>query len=289
MRSLLVAFSSLFVVSGIAAAQQPHPMPKWRAPGQQGLLRNRAQGMCLDVEGWATKGNGNVHLWNCNGDPDQSWSFAQTGELLNAVGGVCLDAAGYDGHRGANVGIYRCEGQDDQRWNLVPRGPGVFELRNRKQGMCLDVAGSAGARGDNVLLWNCDGGADQLWSFEPINGGPQRREIVIEQPPPPPPPQEGPRAIGPEHFQALLQAIAAEGFSEGKINVIQDAARMRWFRVAQVKEVLDQLAFSADKLNGLELLAPRLVDPQNSFEIFGAFTFSADKEKAREILHRNGF
>jgi hypothetical protein len=52
--------------------------------------------------------------------------------------------------------------------------------------------------------------------------------------------------------------------------------------------VIRRLSFSSDKLRALELLAPRMVDRQNAFKIYDAFTFSSDKEKARAILRRNG-
>ena len=38
-----------------------------------------------------------------------------------------------------------------------------------------------------------------------------------------------------------------------------------YFVVAQLKELLAAMAFSADKLRTLELVAPRLLDGQNSF------------------------
>jgi len=266
-------------LAGASAMAQP-------LPAGTGRLRNRAQGMCLDVEGWNAQGNGNVHLWECNDDPDQVWSFARGGELVNSVGGVCLDAAGYDGRAGANVDIYRCERMNDQRWSLVPRGGGSFELHNRQTGMCLDVAGRNGARGDNVLLWNCDGGADQRWSWEPWT--PRRVEVrpAVVDPPPPAPAMQ---PIGGEELRALRRAIDEQGFSENKRTVLEQAARTHLFRVAQVKELLGLFAFSEDKLHALKLLAPRMVDGPNSFALYDAFSFSGDQEKAREILRRNGY
>ena len=136
--------------------------------------------------------------------------------------------------------------------------------------MCLDVQGNAGARGDNVLLWSCDGGADQLWSFEPWSGpSPRRvtappRRIVdpppvvdpMQDPPPPGPPPVAMRPLGGEEQRALLKAIADQGFSKDKLLVIEQAAATRWFRVAQLREIIEQLSFSADKLRALELVAP---------------------------------
>jgi hypothetical protein len=93
----------------------------------------------------------------------------------------------------------------------------------------------------------------------------------------------------PEPFRVLVQAIKSEGFSENQLNVIEQASGRNYFRVAQLRAVLDQLGFSATKLRALELVSPRLVDPENAFTIYDAFAFSADKDQAREILKRNGY
>jgi hypothetical protein len=285
MRSTIMAV--LLLTSGVALAQRVPPTPQgW------GRLRNRAQNMCLDVAGWSMKGNRNVLLWQCNGDPDHQWSFSPGGELLNAVGTVCLDAAGYDGRAGANVGVFRCESQDDQRWSLVSRGRGSFELRNRKQGMCLDVVGNAGNRGDNVILWPCDGGMDQVWQWEPA-GAPPPAPVYVPAPPPSyppsypaPPPPAGPTAMDPGTFSTFINVLRNESFSDGKARVIGDAAGSNWFTIAQLKQVVNVLTFSSDKMRAVELIAPRIVDRQNSFTLYDAFTFDSDKRKAREILDR---
>lgn len=289
-----------------AQAQRPRGGARTLPPPPgTGRLRNAAQGMCLDVAGWAAQGDSNVLLWECNDDPDHVWSFTHGGELRNALNGTCLDAAGYDGQQGANVDVYRCESMDDQRWKLVPRGHGTFELRNIKRGLCLDVNGRAGARGDNVLLWACDGGADQLWSFEAYAPRPQQpppgpivpspRLMRPADPPPPMPEMEVPPAVPPRPrameegpFRALVGNVRNESFSDSQLTVVQEAAGRNWFRVGQVRRLIDLVSFSATKLRVLELCAPHIVDGENAFGLDDAFTFTADKEQARHILRRNG-
>jgi hypothetical protein len=253
-------------------------------PPGTGRLRNAAQGMCLDVAGWAAHGDSNVLLGECNDDPDHVWSFTRGGELRNALNGTCLDAAGSDGQQGANVDVYQCESAEDQRWKLVPRGRGTFEMRNVKRGLCLDVNGRAGARGDNVLLWMCDGGADQLWTFEAYAPRP-------ELPGPPAamvPPAPRPRAMEEGAFRALVGNVRNESFSDSQLTVVEQAAGRNWFRVGQIKSLIDLVPFSATKLRMLELCAPHIIDSENAFALYEAFTFTADKEQARHILRRNG-
>jgi hypothetical protein len=176
---------------------------------------------------------------------------------------------------------------DDQRWKLVARGRGTFELRNVKRGLCLDVDGRAGARGDNVLLWACDGGADQLWTFEPY--------AVPSRPVQDPPHLPTAPMVPPHHamedgaFTTLITNVRNESFSEDQLAVIEQAATRGHFRAAQLKTLIDTVSFSATKLRVLELCAPHIVDSDNVFTLFDAFTFSADKEQARQILRRNGF
>ena len=241
--------------------------------------------MCLDVAGWAAQGNSDVLLWECNDDPDHVWSFTRSGELRNGLNGTCLDAAGYAGEQGANVDVYRCEALDDQRWTMVPRGHGTFELRNVKRGLCLDVSGRAGARGDDVLLWACDGGADQLWSFEAYTPPPR----PVRQPRRPAAPAlgsaaadaaaarrrptsalQGPRPMEEGPFRALIAAVRNQSFSDSQLTVIQQAVTRNYFRVGQIVDLIELVAFSASKLRVLELGAPRVVDPENAFAVYDA-------------------
>jgi Domain of unknown function (DUF4476)/Ricin-type beta-trefoil lectin domain len=324
MSSTLLAVS----VAGVLAPATADAHPRWRGgspppgavapPMGTGRLRNAARGMCLDVAGWAAQGDANVLLWECNEDPDQIWAFNPAGEVRNALTGTVLDVSGYDGARGANVDVFRSENLPDQKWQIAPRGDGTFELHNLKRGLCLDVNGKAGARGDNVMLGACDGGVDQLWRWESYAARPQplveppRRPMapptrpllptrpLPEQPVPPPPPaaQPGPgwresrrhaRPMDEASYRALVAAVRNERFSETQLTVIEQASTRNNFTVAQVKGLIELLSFSATKLKALELGAPRLVDPENAFTVYEAFTFSADKEQARQIMRRNGY
>lgn len=99
------------------------------------------------------------------------------------------------------------------------------------------------------------------------------------------PPPPGPMDDG--RFAALLQAIQAEAFSEGKIRVIQEGARSDYFLVAQLRRIIEGLTFSPDKIKAVELIAPRLLDRNNAFTLYSVFTFDSEKEQARRILERN--
>lgn len=125
--------------------------------------------------------------------------------------------------------------------------------------------------------------------------------VVVNPPPvvqpqlPPPPPNQNqnqnpppayvpPAPIAPPSFTSLQQAINREGFSEGKIRVLQTAAQLHYFTVAQVKMLLNLYPFSRDKLTAVSILRPRIVDPQNNFQLYDAFPMSSDKQTLSRIL-----
>ena len=90
-------------------------------------------------------------------------------------------------------------------------------------------------------------------------------------------------------FRALLTAVRNGRTPEERITVFEQAATRNYFRVGQVVDLIELVAFSASKLRVLELGAPRVVDPENAFAVYDAFAFIADKAQARQILRRNGF
>ncbi len=107
-------------------------------------------------------------------------------------------------------------------------------------------------------------------------------------PVPPPPPHHGPghHVVDDATFSSIVAAVNEQSFAQDKLRVVGDAARTHLFRVEQVIQLLNALDFPTNKVSALEMLAPRMVDRGNDFKIYGAFTFSSDKEKARKILER---
>ena len=95
----------------------------------------------------------------------------------------------------------------------------------------------------------------------------------------------------PPAFQALLDAIKSASksspgttFSANQMTVIEQAAGYNHFLVAQLKQIVTTLSFSANQVRAVELIAPRLVDPQNGYLLFDAFTFSGDQQQVKRIL-----
>jgi lysophospholipase L1-like esterase len=137
----------------IAQGWVPAPVPiATRLIGQQSAR-------CVDLPGGSQADNTRVHLWDCNGGANQSFTLQANG-TLSVYGNKCLDVLGQDTRPGAVVGLYGCNGGTNQQWQFRPDGAIV----SAQSGLCLDVAGQATTNGSAVALWNCNGGANQKWT-----------------------------------------------------------------------------------------------------------------------------
>lgn len=93
-----------------------------------------------------------------------------------------------------------------------------------------------------------------------------------------------PSCLGAGELGSIKEEIEGESFSNQKLAVLSSAASGRWFCTSQVIEVLDLYDFSSDKLEALRTMKPRIIDRENHFKIFKAFTFDSDKQQAKAIL-----
>lgn len=105
------------------------------------------------------------------------------------------------------------------------------------------------------------------------------------------PPQEETPSVDPaqppmarDDFEAALASVESHGFAGERLDVVAELAQRNWFVVEQARRVIESFSFGKDRLQALELLAPRIVDPQNNFRLYEAFTFESDKTQARRIL-----
>lgn len=124
---------------------------------------------------------------------------------------------------------------------------------------------------------------EQVRAARPLPPTTLVQEVVVEPPPPEP---VGPTPMAEADFGQALGAIDAESFSDGKLRVIEDFAGHGWFLVDQVKRVIEALTYGKDRVRALELLAPRILDRENQFKIYDAFTYDSEKAEARKILAR---
>lgn len=85
-------------------------------------------------------------------------------------------------------------------------------------------------------------------------------------------------------FAALKAAIQNEAFEDQKAAVLGTAAGAAYFTVAQVGQLVDLFTFSDGKVKVVGVTRPRILDLQNSFQLYSHFTFDSDKQKVKKIL-----
>jgi len=85
-------------------------------------------------------------------------------------------------------------------------------------------------------------------------------------------------------FSHLVAALKEQSFADDKLTVLSEAAKVSYFQVAQVRALLKQLSFPDDKLQALRVLNPRIADRENTYQIYGSFVHSSDKDEAKKIL-----
>jgi hypothetical protein len=105
-----------------------------------------------------------------------------------------------------------------------------------------------------------------------------------QQRPPPPPPAPVMQPIREDQLQRLSKAIGNESFGDGKLRVLEAAAGQQYFLVPQVQKLLQRFTFAEDRLNAMRVLWPRVLDRQNAYQLYGAFTFASEKEELRKII-----
>jgi hypothetical protein len=108
----------------------------------------------------------------------------------------------------------------------------------------------------------------------------QPQQVVVVAPPPAP----VRTCMADGDFGSVKGAVEAESFSSERLQVLGSAMSRRDICSDQVIALLGVFSFSSDKLAALRVMKSHIVDPQNNFKIFGAFTFDSDKKEARKIL-----
>jgi hypothetical protein len=102
------------------------------------------------------------------------------------------------------------------------------------------------------------------------------------RPPPPPPPV---MVMAPTTEAALLEALRAESFDEGRVRVLDTALRGDLcVTPTQARGFLAALSFGRGRLDALERLAPHLVDDGTTFTLLSTLSFESEKRTAQRLL-----
>ena len=85
-------------------------------------------------------------------------------------------------------------------------------------------------------------------------------------------------------FRDLLESIEDESFSDGKIRMVEAAARDNYFTSKQAKKIVEAMSFGDNQVESAVVLYPRLTDQGNFFRVLSALEYESDKEEVRDRL-----
>jgi hypothetical protein len=98
---------------------------------------------------------------------------------------------------------------------------------------------------------------------------------------PRPPSMPAPTAMNDRDFRALADQVGRAAFADDKLAVVQTAAQTNFFTVAQVVALMQLASFDDTRVEIAVTCAPRVLDGDRWFEVYGALTFSSSRETLR--------
>lgn len=85
-------------------------------------------------------------------------------------------------------------------------------------------------------------------------------------------------------FSKLYNKVKNASFDSEKFDLIEVASLGCWYSCVQTARLMRMFTFGDDKLKVLRLMAFRIVDPQNSADIYRLFDVDSEKAKVGQIL-----
>ena len=76
-------------------------------------------------------------------------------------------------------------------------------------------------------------------------------------------------------------------FNDNKFDLIEVASLGCYYSCAQVVRIMKIFPFDDEQLKALKMMAPHIVDLQNTGLIYKVFSFDSEKEKAEEIIRNS--
>ena len=85
-------------------------------------------------------------------------------------------------------------------------------------------------------------------------------------------------------FDELLERLKEESKDEGRIHLLQEAAKTQAFTISQLLAVTDTFDVTNGKLSAVETLRDRVVDKKNVAKLYERFRTDADRKRAKQIM-----
>ena len=88
-------------------------------------------------------------------------------------------------------------------------------------------------------------------------------------------------------FSKLYNKVKQASFNDNKFDLIEVASLGCYYSCAQVVRIMKIFPFDDEQLKALKMMAPQIVDLQNTGLIYKVFSFDSEKEKAEEIIRNS--
>ena len=88
-------------------------------------------------------------------------------------------------------------------------------------------------------------------------------------------------------FSKLYNKVKKASFDDNKFDLIEVASLGCYYSCAQVVRIMKIFPFDDEQLKALKMMAPHIVDLQNTGHIYKIFSFDSEKDKAEEIIRNS--
>lgn len=85
-------------------------------------------------------------------------------------------------------------------------------------------------------------------------------------------------------FSKLYNKVKRKSFDDDKYDLLEVACLGCYFSCQQAAQLMKLFTFDDRRWKVLQMIAPRIVDPQNANDIRNIFTFDSEKNKVGEIM-----
>ena len=88
-------------------------------------------------------------------------------------------------------------------------------------------------------------------------------------------------------FSKLYNKVKQASFNDNKFDLIEVASLGCYYSCTQVVRIMKIFPFDDEQLKALKMMAPHIVDLQNTGLIYQVFSFDSEKAKAEEIIRNS--
>ena len=88
-------------------------------------------------------------------------------------------------------------------------------------------------------------------------------------------------------FSKLYNKVKKASFDDNKFDLIEVASLGCYYSCSQVVRIMKIFPFDDEQLKALKMMAPHIVDLQNTGLIYKIFSFDSEKDKAEEIIRNS--